>query len=84
MSAIQEIAAERQKQVAKGFTADHDDEHDAGKLAWEAECVLVGIGDSWGILRKHGNDKRRRYLIAAALIVAEIERMDRAKKAGAK
>ena len=77
MSVIQDIEAERLRQVMRGYTPQHDDAHDNGQLAYEAECVLVGIGDDWGILKKWHKDRRKQLIIAAALIVAEVERMDR-------
>lgn len=84
MSVIQEIEAERQKQIAKGFTALHDDQHWNQELEYVALDILRGWRDSWGVRERHIGDRRQQLLIAAALIVAEIERRDRAEKAGAK
>lgn len=82
----------RQKEV-EGWTAEHDDQHDGGELAEAAacyalasadpegaDCPLVALGAFWPWdpkWWKPGN--RRRMLIkAGALILAEIERLDRA------
>lgn len=103
MTVIDEIAAERQRQISKeGWTLEHDDEHEDGSLADAAACYaattrafkaeeFAGVGykpytsysdlwpkswaDSW--FRPNRN-RRRKLIIAAALIVAEIERLDRA------
>jgi hypothetical protein len=74
---LDEIGAERAHQIAKGFTADHDDGH-AGELLyahpWGAEARLDRA------LVATSSTLRRRLLVeAAALIVAEIERHDRAE-----
>jgi hypothetical protein len=74
-SVIDDIVAERQRQVARGYTAEHDDEHATGEIIsgeWGAvmrlERVVAGI---------HPNP-RDGLVQAAALVVAEIERLDRA------
>jgi hypothetical protein len=103
MSALDDIAKERQRQISKeGWTLAHDDEHDRGELADAAACYaattrafkaeeFAGVGykpytsysdlwpqswsDHWFKPKK---SRRRKLIIAAALIVAEIERLDRA------
>ena len=36
------IVAERRRQIEKeGWTAEHDDEHDGGELAWAAVCYAA-------------------------------------------
>jgi len=109
MSVIDEIAAERRRQVEQeGWTAEHDDDHENGEMAMAAAlyaapepllAVERGSGsftfsDPWpwwdqmegvrgGIHKvaawdkRDQHDQRRRLIIAAALIVAEIERLDR-------
>ncbi len=86
----QEILAERLRQVAQeGFDGDHDNEHSNGQLAMAAACYAAPepieirhYNDpwpwdvSWDKRQKH--DRRRQLVIAGALIVAEIERLDRA------
>lgn len=68
------IAAERAKQRAQ-FDADHDDAHDDGMLAVVAGDLIASRDDPWGLTAKH--DDRERLVVAAALLVAEIERLDR-------
>lgn len=100
MSAIDDIAAERQRQIeAEGWTPEHDDEHRAGALATAAACyaapetVFFGVSRAgpayqtftsyepawpWADMWWKPSDNRRRDLVkAGALIVAEIERLDR-------
>jgi hypothetical protein len=39
---LQRIAAERKRQIeAEGWSPDHDDDHDAGELAWAAICYAA-------------------------------------------
>jgi hypothetical protein len=81
--AIEEIYAERRYQAdIAGCTLEHDDEHDNGEIgaaasAWAHPQQLVM---AWGAaLDKRSETRRRQLIIAAALIVAEIERLDRAE-----
>jgi hypothetical protein len=90
--AIAEIAAERQRQIeVEGWSLEHDDQHVNGEIADAAACyalgktVLYNIGGSririwpWEPLGFNDKaDRRRQFVIAGALIVAEIERLDRA------
>ena len=90
--ALSDIAAERERQkTVEGWTETHDDRHVAGDLPRAAACyALCAAGypsdDSairlrfWPWLDKWWKPKnRRRDLVrAGALIVAEIERLDRA------
>lgn len=81
MSVITEIATERRRQVAvEGWNSTHDDDHSDGALAKAAACYAVGeklscwpFDEEWW----KPKDGRRNLIRAAALIVAEIERMDR-------
>jgi hypothetical protein len=95
-SVIEEIAAERQRQIEQeGWTPAHDNQHDAGEMADAAACYamtteirnLTALGmplrllvwpSSWSGWWKP-KDRRRDLIRAAALIVAEIERLDRVK-----
>lgn len=102
MSVIEEIAAERLRQIeAEGWTPEHDNNHTDGKLATAAACyalnsVLSGpihydrfadllkntVHKAWPWPRSwwKPKDRRRDLIRAGALIVAEIERLDRASK----
>ena len=107
MSALDDIAAERQRQKAvEGWTEAHDDEYEFGDIALAAAAyaaassprgqqgdVMVGRTQEW---RRAGwfdlprllwpwtpmwwkpTTPRRNLVKAGALIVAEIERLDRA------
>ncbi|WP_249125518.1 hypothetical protein [Pseudomonas aeruginosa] len=85
-----DVQAERRRQIeAEGWTPEHDDEHDTGALASAAGCYAMfslayPAGDpsrfwpwdkSWW---KPSPDGRRNMVKAGALILAEIERLDRA------
>ncbi len=98
MGAIEDIAAERRRQVeAEGWTPEHDDQHATGELACAAGCYAIhaGLPDRarvpkgyapqdwpWSVSWWKPKDRRRDLIRAAALIVAEIERLDRATVAG--
>jgi hypothetical protein len=88
--AIDDISAERQRQVrAEGWTPEHDDTHDGEELARAAVSYAMpwslrgrtGMPDEWpwdSEWWKPNHSNRRRELVkAGALIVAEIERLDR-------
>lgn len=79
-----EIKAERERQLAKGYTPEHDDQHTTFEISTVAAAVALGATDhlsgdapEWAehIIDKW--DTRRRLVIAATLLVAEIERLDR-------
>jgi len=88
-SAIDDVLLERIRQInAEGFTADHDDEHGDGALARAAACYIlnaeripISCGDStiwpWDKASFKPKDRRRDLVRAAALLIAEIERVDR-------
>lgn len=94
--AMADVFAERQRQIdVEGWTPAHDDAHTKGELAQAAACYAVLAGEG---ARANENDKpgwwpwdwrwwksttRRRDLVkACALLVAEIERLDRAAIGG--
>lgn len=87
MSAIDEIAAERRRQIElEGWTLEHDDEHTDGSLAIAAVAYVdldstpncpVTWPASWDLSWWKPKGRRRDLIRAAALIVAEIERLDR-------
>ena len=86
--AVLDVLAERRRQIeAEGWTPEHDDEHSAGEMAKAAACyALVSAGFNpdatitvWPWHRRwwKPSDKRCNLVKAAALILAEIERLDR-------
>jgi hypothetical protein len=93
MSAIEEVAAERRRQTEhENWTLEHDDTHTAGEMARAAACYALPPGylDTihgseyrhplwpWDWSWWKPKDRRRDLIRAAALLVAEIERLDRA------
>lgn len=97
MTVIEEIAAERRRQIdGEGWAPEHDDAHRMGEMAGAAACyVLHGVEIRNDVLRDFAKrlvrelwpwaagwwkPKTRRHdlIRAGALIVAEIERLDRA------
>lgn len=94
--AAADVVAERRRQIeAEGWTAGHDDEHNGGQMACAAACYainsavpLVGTVATarywpWDMDWWKPSTPRRDLVKAAALIVAEIERIDRAMLAAA-
>ncbi len=91
-SAARDVMAERQRQISvEEWTEEHDDHHDAGQLARAAASYCLSAcprslddvataGRLWPWAREwHKPTSKRRDLVkAAALILAEIERQDRA------
>lgn len=85
-----DVFAERAKQLAK-WPTDHDDaHHTTGELVVAAAYLAspdteVREGDlddedlGWAVhlKAKHVADRRKQLVVAAALILAEIERLDR-------
>lgn len=91
-SVVAEIAAERQRQITKeGWSVKHDDDHRSGDLAVAASCYALSSTNQdfehetyllWPWEEKYFKPKSERedLIRAAALIVAEIERLDRRKQ----
>jgi hypothetical protein len=88
MMIYDDIEAERGKQIKKGWTAEHDDGHEDGALAIAAGCLAIysatGISpkhlfpwDDETLTRWTEKPQRSQLIIASALLVAEIERLDR-------
>lgn len=80
--AMRDVLAERKRQIAAGYDAAHDDTHAAGDLIcaeWGARARMAGAVE-WIDTRGHQGWKRARELLvdATALLIAEIERGDRA------
>jgi len=89
LEALEEIGAERSRQInAEGWTPEHDDKHDTGELADAAACYacppLQSFAWPWAEEWWKPKDRRANLIRAGALIVAEIERLDRATLAAAK
>lgn len=88
-----DVLAERRRQVQEeGWTLEHDDDHFAGELAMAAACYAGSAGGyvwvegkpseavwPWSQERWKPTTPRRDLIKAAALILAEIERLDRAE-----
>ena len=88
-----DVMGERVRQItAEGWTADHDDAHNLGQMAGAALCYLAEDIPHWARQQAHGcywpwdagwwkpGDHRRNLVKAGALILAEIERLDRATR----
>lgn len=89
--AARDVLAERQRQIeAEGWTQAHDDEHGKGEMAGAAACYAVSSITHWAkdhVIRTlwpwspewwKPSDPRRNLVKAGALVLAEIERLDRA------
>lgn len=87
-----DIKLERDRQLEKGWdTAHDDDEHGAGQLAVAAGVLCTDIlpvcddmndpseGGNWmaKLARKTRANRKRQLTVAAALLVAELERLER-------
>ncbi|WYK06475.1 hypothetical protein DWF04_016480 [Cereibacter sphaeroides f. sp. denitrificans] len=90
--AAADVLAERARQIsAEGWTPEHDDTHQHGQIAGAALCYLAEDIPHWARQQAHGcywpwdaswwkpTDHRRNLVKAGALILAEIERLDRAE-----
>ncbi|WP_084299832.1 hypothetical protein [Microvirgula aerodenitrificans] len=94
-AAARDVLAERQRQVsAEGWTPEHDDVHSHGELAQAAACYAINAhqqerlkqlmgpaGWPWDYSWWKPGLPRRDLVKAGALILAEIERLDRARGA---
>jgi hypothetical protein len=86
--AVHAVLAERARQILmEGWTAEHDDEHSTGEIALAAACyalhrspVMCDVREYWPLDPKgwKPQNQRRDLVRAAALLIAEIERLDRA------
>ncbi|HID9124555.1 TPA: ead/Ea22-like family protein [Klebsiella michiganensis] len=87
-AAAADVLAERQRQVtAEGWTPEHDDEYQHCEMAVAAACYIMADDDPradvpelWPLPSDwwKPTDVRRDLVKAGALILAEIERLDRA------
>lgn len=90
-NAVVSVLAERERQQAEeGWTPEHDDEHCNGELAMAAVCYINETGTvnrnggkpwgwPWDASWWKPNARRRNLVKAGALILAEIERLDRSE-----
>jgi hypothetical protein len=89
---VADIVKERCRQIeSEGWTPEHDDAHAHGELAGAAACYAIQSTDHWAKIQIptlwpwaagwwKPTTPRRDLIKAAALIVAEIERLDRAAR----
>lgn len=89
-AAAHDVFAERQRQKeVEGWNTNHDDGHDCGEMASAAACYALhtepvgNVGDylrfwPWDSRWWKPRDRRHNLVRAGALILAEIERWDRA------
>jgi len=76
-----EVEREREAQVLKGWTPEHDDGHNDGEIAAQAANLIntqpLGFeGRAW--VGRSGLKRRAQLVKGIALAVAEVERLDRA------
>lgn len=87
-AAARDVLAERRRQVeAEGWTSEHDDQHSNGEMARAASCYIsnkershlptVPLKWPWSDAWWKPDGYRRNLIKAGALILAEIERLDR-------
>lgn len=93
-AAIRDVIAERYRQQSvEGWTPEHDDEHCNNEMAMAAVCYINETGTvnrnggkpwgwPWDASWWKPNARRRNLVKAGALILAEIERIDRAAGIG--
>ncbi len=91
MNALEMIHVERARQIQKGYDAAHDDSHGNGEILSAVAELIDDVREArgnWGMEKwiddlqahvavKYGDDYKRRLVIAAAMLAAEIERIDR-------
>lgn len=89
--AIDDVMAERQKQISKGYDAAYDDDVYVVREMSEAACAYAAHGAAapmslvmhlypWCPSTIRIGTHRESLVKAAALLIADIERMDRAEK----
>ena len=89
--AVSDVVAERQRQIAsEGYSAAHDDDHRVGELAAAAACYSMSAVEDeyvddiitrlwpWSKMAWKPKTLREDLVRGAALLIAEIERLDRA------
>lgn len=101
MNILEEIAAERRRQVARGYDATHDDAHVTGEIAMAGAAYALHAAALPGAIQGEVLARWRRgmamtaypwpgfapkkpdralLITALALLVAEVERLDRAER----
>lgn len=87
--AIEDVLAERQRQVdVEGYLFEHDDEHEGGEIAEAAAAMALASSNCttafnlwpWGLESFKVKGYRDNLVRAGALIIAELERLDRAEQ----
>ncbi|KAB2730706.1 hypothetical protein [Brucella intermedia] len=87
-AAARDLLAERHRQIeAEGWTPEHDDQHSNGEMARAASCYItdkeraylptIPLKWPWSDAWWKPDGYRRNLVKAGALILAEIERLDR-------
>lgn len=86
-NAVQSVIAERQRhQSVEGWTPEHDDQYSKSQLLWASSCYVLNaihpfnripFGWPWTPEWWKPTNPRRDLVKAGALILAEIERIDR-------
>ena len=92
--AILDVVAERQRQQsAEGWAPEHDDQYGKSQLLWASSCYMLNtiqpfnripMDWPWDSSWWKPTNPRRDLVKAGALIIAEIERIDRAAGIGVK
>jgi len=75
---LQEISEERDRQVTKGYTSAHDDQHNTREFVALVKDYMAAPGPENGA----GFYSRTRLVQAAALLVAAVESIDREDEKG--
>lgn len=84
--ALDDVLAERQRQIGAGYDAAHDDEHVDGEIARAAAAYALHDSASdapprcwpFGSHEFRAGARRANLVKAAAMLLAEVERLDRA------
>ncbi|WP_051949288.1 hypothetical protein [Methylosinus sp. PW1] len=79
-NAERDVLDERRRQITKGYDAEHDDEHVDGEIA---RAAIARIQRAMGESHYSASPTAREKLVdGVAMLIAEIERLDRAKAEG--
>ena len=75
------LLARRATQIDRGYDAAHDDEHWDGAIVTNAEWgVTARLRKAAACDNANAPARREELVVAASLLVAEIERIDRARE----